>query len=207
MFKQLWIFEIISLCTVAGRLNQNPEPHSTTTCEEFERHAKFDPQAIVDSMWKIVYFWSNTTEVRPIIFSLVSKKRLVRFKAVVEALDPHLQIEWHRAVVMMEPRPGVQALFIDAGTPGAFRAVIKVEQRDKVRPHPEPLLKFADLRLKLVERYLGMMCCEDLTAFVLARVNELPSTEEGCIAAASYLGLSGLGGRSYLYLNRLRTEL
>ncbi|XP_045458830.1 uncharacterized protein LOC123669262 [Melitaea cinxia] len=207
MFKQLGIFEIVSLCLVAGRFNQISEPHTTTTCEEFEQNAKFDPQAIVDSMWKIVYFWSNTTEVRPIIFSLVSKKRLNKFKAIVETLDRHLEIEWHRAIIMMEPRPGVQALFIYAGTPGAFRAVIKIEQRDKVRPYPEPLLKFADLRLKLVGRYLGMICCEDLTAFVLTRVNEVPSTEEGCIAAASYLGLRGLGGRSHLYHNRLRSDL
>lgn len=49
----------------------------------------------------------------------------------METLDRHLEIEWHRAIIMMEPRPGVQALFIYAGTPGAFRAVIKIEQRDK----------------------------------------------------------------------------
>lgn len=48
----------------------------------------------------------------------------------METLDRHLEIEWNRAIIMMEPRPGFQALFIYAGTPGAFRAVIKIEQRD-----------------------------------------------------------------------------
>lgn len=52
-----------------------------------------------------------------------------------------------------------------------------------------------------------MMCCEDLTAFVLARVNEVPLTEEGCIAAASHLGLRGHGGRSHLYHNSLKSDL
>lgn len=52
-----------------------------------------------------------------------------------------------------------------------------------------------------------MICCEDLTAFVLTRVNEVPLTEEGCIAAANYLGLRGYGGRSHLYHNSLKSDL
>ncbi|XP_050361890.1 uncharacterized protein LOC126781112 [Nymphalis io] len=207
MFIRFWIFEIVLFSVVAGGLTQVASSQTTTTCEEFERDVKFDSLSIVDSKWKIIYFWSNTTEVRPIIFSLIAKKRLSRFKAVVDAIAPELEVEWRRAILMMEPRPGVQVILLHATTPGAFRAIIKVEQRDKVRPNPEPLLKFADLRFKLVGRYLGMMCCEDLTAFVMVRVDELPTTEEECLAAANNLGLHGPGGRSYLYFNITRTEL
>lgn len=76
------------------------------------------------------------------------------------------------------------------------------------RPHPPPRLKLADLRFKLVERYMGMMCCEDHTAFVLVRADEVPATKEECAGVASILGLRGAGGRSYLYVKNLtRTEL
>ena len=55
---------------------------------------------------------------------------------------------------------------------------------------------------------MGMMCCEDLTAYVFARVGEVPTTENECVAVATTLGLSGPGGKSYLYIkNFTRTEL
>lgn len=75
MFTRLWIFEIIlySMLAIVGPV-MSTSPQTTTTCEEFERDAYFDPRQIVDSMWKIIYFWSDTTEVTPVIFSLVEKK-------------------------------------------------------------------------------------------------------------------------------------
>lgn len=75
------------------------------------------------------------------------------------------------------------------------------------RPYPEPLVKFADVRMKLVERYLGMMCCEDLTAFALARLGEVPKTEESCKKAADAIGYQGYEGRSYLHLMKENDEL
>ena len=56
-------------------------------------------------------------------------QRLKRFQTIVDAIHPDLGVEWHKASFMMEPRPGVQVLFIYSGTPGAFRAFIKTEQR------------------------------------------------------------------------------
>lgn len=76
------------------------------------------------------------------------------------------------------------------------------------RPNPEPLIKMADVRMKLKGRYIGMMCCEDLTAFVLVRTSEVPITEKECVEAATSLGLKGPGGRSYIYIKNLtRNEL
>lgn len=58
-------------------------------------------------------------------------QRLERFRLVVEAVDPELAatMEWHRATLFMEPRPGVMAIFMYQGGPGAFRVLIKTEQR------------------------------------------------------------------------------
>ncbi|XP_072937275.1 uncharacterized protein [Epargyreus clarus] len=179
--------------------------YNITTCEEFENGAKFNPQNVVDAMWKIFYFWSDTSEVTPIIFSLLGKKRLDKIKRVVDAIDPNMGVEWHKATLLMEPRPGIQVVLMYAGTPGAFRALIKQEQRHKARPYPEPLIKFADVRMKVVGRYMGMMCCEDITAFALARLDEVPKTEEECETAAATLGLRGPGGRSYLYFKKKKT--
>lgn len=51
---------------------------------------------------------------------------------VVEAVDPELAatVEWHRATLFMEPRPGVMAVFMYQGSPGAFRVLFKSEQRN-----------------------------------------------------------------------------
>ncbi|CAK1549892.1 unnamed protein product [Leptosia nina] len=134
-------------------------------------------------------------------------QRLKKFRDIIEAIEPRLAIEWHKVVLLMEPRPGVQVLLLHAGSPTAFRGVVKIEQRKEVRPNPEPLIKFADIRLKIKGRYMGMMCCEDFTAFALARLDEIPATEEECVAAAASLGLEGPGGRSHFYLDKLRSEL
>lgn len=68
------------------------------------------------------------------------------------------------------------------------------------RPMPQPLIQYADVRMKLVERWLGMMCCEDLTAYAMARVMEVPNTEEKCKEAAASIDYQGYEGRSYLQL-------
>ncbi|XP_028162823.1 uncharacterized protein LOC114354575 [Ostrinia furnacalis] len=183
------------------------DPEAITTCEEFERSAYFNPYDVVDSMWKIFYIWANTTEMYPIIFSLPAKNRIAKIKAMVEAVDPDLDVEWHKATLLMEPRPGLMVVFLYASTPGAFRALIKIEQRTKVRPHPLPLVKFADVRLKLLGRYMAMMCCEDLTAYALVRMDEMPTTEEECTMAASKLGIRLPGGHSYLHVKRMADEL
>lgn len=77
-----------------------------------------------------------------------------------------------------------------------------------MRPQPEPIIKLADVRMKLKGRYIGMMCCEDLTAYVFARVGEVPTTEDECVAIAATLGITRPGGKSYLYVKNLtRSEL
>ncbi|XP_038213794.1 uncharacterized protein LOC119833692 [Zerene cesonia] len=209
MFSRIGIFVIVLFHALSGFGDVLAVSlFNITTCEIFERGARFDPYAVVDSQWKIIYFWSDNTEINPIIFSLLSKKRLGKFRAVVEAIDPYITVEWHKATLLMEPRPGVQVLLLYAGTPGAFRGLVKMEQRQKVRPYPEPLIKFADLRIKMEGQYIGMMCCEDITAFVMTRVDEVPSTERECVIAAAKLGLEGPGGRSHIYLhNMTRTDL
>lgn len=50
---------------------------------------------------------------------------------MVDALEPDLHPEWHKATLMMEPRPGVQVLLLYMGTPGAFRGVVKMERRNE----------------------------------------------------------------------------
>ncbi|KAL0894769.1 hypothetical protein ABMA27_013300 [Loxostege sticticalis] len=194
----VWLFGIVMSSAAAAAI---------TTCEEFERSAYFNPYDVVYSMWKIFYIWGNTTEQYPIIFSLPAKNRVDKIKAIVERVDPELEIEWHKAALLMEPRPGLMVVFLYAGTPGAFRALVKMEQRTKVRPHPLPLIKFADVRLKLVGEYMGMMCCEDLTAYAMARVDEMPTTEQECERGAEKLGIRLKNGHSYLYIQRLVDEL
>ncbi|XP_041971845.1 uncharacterized protein LOC121727868 [Aricia agestis] len=213
MVMKFWIFEIAVLYALDGFEWIEPtraySSHNVTTCEEFERDAQFRPKDIVKFAWKIIYFWSDTVETNPIIFSLLDSKRLENFKVVVETVAPELRhMEWYKAMFMMVPRPGVQVVFVDGGTPGAFRGVVKIEQRDKPRPYPQPLIKLADVRMKQKGGYLGMMCCEDLTAFVMASLDNLPATEEECKAAAALLDLKGPDGRSYFYLKNItRNEL
>lgn len=70
----MWIFGIVVL---PGRA-QSPDSN-ITTCEEFERGARFNPYEVIDSMWKIIYFWADNTELYPIVFSLPAKKVSVIF--------------------------------------------------------------------------------------------------------------------------------
>ncbi|KAG6454070.1 hypothetical protein O3G_MSEX008485 [Manduca sexta] len=201
MFTWIQMFGIVLLSsapkysTVSARVGQN-----RTSCEEFEQSARFNPYLVIDSMWKIFYFWANNTEIYPIVFTLPAKNKLEKFRNVVEAIYPELEVDWHKATLFMQPRPGTEVLMLHASTPGAFRALVKQEQLKKVRPHPEPLLKFADVRMKLVDRYMGMMCCEDLTAYALARLDDVPTTEQECQLAAAKINFKGHNGRSYLYL-------
>lgn len=66
-----------------------------------------------------------------IVVFLTNFQKLVKFKEVAESIEPDLHFEWQKAVLIMQPRIGVEVLFLDAGTPGAYRAVIKQEQREK----------------------------------------------------------------------------
>ncbi|XP_049865201.1 uncharacterized protein LOC126366214 [Pectinophora gossypiella] len=204
MFTGIWIFEFVLLGVGLARLGPDPEIRPYT-CEEFEHGARFDPYEVIDSMWKIFYFWANTTELYPIIFSLPAKRRIERFRTVLEVVDPQLAraVQWRLATLVMEPRPGVQVMLMYSGTPGAFRALVKKEQRNTVRPHPVPLIKFADVRMKLVDRYMGMMCCEDLTMYALSRLYETPETELDCQKAAAKIGFPFGGGYSHLYAMNL----
>lgn len=72
MFSWGWIFGIVFLVL---RVRYAPafDVHHVS-CEEFEQGARFDPYVAIDSMWKIFYFWSNNSEVYPIIFSLPAKQ-------------------------------------------------------------------------------------------------------------------------------------
>lgn len=77
-----------------------------------------------------------------------------------------------------------------------------------MRPFSPPFIHLADIRMKQKGEYLGMMCCEDLTVFVMARLDNLPATEQECVAAAATLGLKEPNGRSYFYLRNItRQEL
>lgn len=50
---------------------------------------------------------------------------------MVNALEPELRPEWDKAAFMMEPKPGVQVVMLYLGTAGAFRGIVKFEQRYK----------------------------------------------------------------------------
>ncbi|KAJ0181836.1 hypothetical protein K1T71_002558 [Dendrolimus kikuchii] len=202
MFNWIFIFVLILFygsLTPVPVLTLNSDTENITTCEEFERGARFNPYFVIDTLWKIFYSWANITEINPIAFSLPARKKLAEIKNVVDAVDPHLGVEWNKAALIMEPRIGVQVLLLSALTPGAFRALVKVEQRHKERPQPQPLLKFADLRIKIVGPYVGMMCCEDLSAYALARIDSLPNTELECESAAATIGYRGPNGRAILF--------
>lgn len=72
MFTYKWIFGIVVFGTVAPfRTDMRP---NVTTCEQFERAARFSPYSVLDAIWKIIYFWSNNTELYPVVFSLAVKK-------------------------------------------------------------------------------------------------------------------------------------
>ncbi|KAI8427846.1 hypothetical protein MSG28_002230 [Choristoneura fumiferana] len=210
MFTWIWIFEIVLCSAVAQFPAEEPTGgyENITSCEEFERDAHFHPHEVVDSMWGIFYFWADNTEMTPIVFSLLSAKRLRKLRAVINAIDPYLGVEWHRASLLMEPRAGLRILLLHQDTPGAYRALIMKEQRDKARPHPKPWISFADVRMKQVGRIIGMMSCERLTAYALARLQEMPVTEADCVAAANLLGYQAPDGKSYLYVKSLqKTDL
>lgn len=73
MGTSTWIIASVFLLS----LTQARAQYVNTTCEEFEKNARFDPFEIVDSKWKIIYFWSPTVEPRPVIFSLLARKVLI----------------------------------------------------------------------------------------------------------------------------------
>lgn len=72
MFSWSWIFGIVFLVLRVTYTSAFESHH--VSCEEFEQGARFDPYVAIDSMWKIFYFWSNNSEVYPIIFSLPAKQ-------------------------------------------------------------------------------------------------------------------------------------
>ncbi|CAG9784430.1 unnamed protein product [Diatraea saccharalis] len=182
MFAWSRIVEIVLLGALYGIIPA--VANKITNCEEFELGARFNPYEIMDSMWKIFYSWANTTEITPIIFSLPAKNRVNRLKILVETVDPTLDLEWHKITLIMQPRKGLTVLFLYATTPGAFRAVVILERYTK-----------------------GMMCCEDLTAYALARIDEIPTTEEDCLSAAAKFNIDLPDGHSYLYVHKLADEL
>lgn len=52
--------------------------------------------------------------------------------------------------------------------------------------------------MKSVNRYIGMMSCDDRTAYVMARVKEIPADDD-LERASEIIGYHGPDGRSYLY--------
>lgn len=79
------IIEIVLLSAAAGYIDlpvrnlpeidlNKPNNFDATTCEKFEQNAYFEPKEVVDSLWKIFYFWANGVEVSTILFSLPSDK-------------------------------------------------------------------------------------------------------------------------------------
>lgn len=60
--------------------------------------------------------------------------------------------------------------------------------------------------MKLIDPYLGMMCCEDLTAYALARIDAVPISEEKCVAAAAKIGYQSPNGQSYINLMKKRID-
>lgn len=75
MFARLRIFDIVVLITLAAIEHVLATSFLLkTTCEEFERGARFSEYDVVDSVWKIIYFWADRTETNPIMFSLLTKK-------------------------------------------------------------------------------------------------------------------------------------
>lgn len=70
MFTWIWIFEMILFCAAA---QPSLDAANITSCEEFERGARFSPYDVIDSMWKIFYYWADDTEIYPIVFSLPGK--------------------------------------------------------------------------------------------------------------------------------------
>lgn len=67
----MWIFEIVLFSLAGPGVLASQKRY---TCEQFEIGAYLDPYQVIDSMWKIFYFWANTTELYPIIFSLPVKQ-------------------------------------------------------------------------------------------------------------------------------------
>ena len=90
MFTCSWLFGIVVFSAVAqpgpALAQVFNYPPNITTCEEFEKSARFNPYALVDSMWKIFYFWSNNTELAPIVFSLAGKTVRIFFYLLLSIL-------------------------------------------------------------------------------------------------------------------------
>lgn len=74
MFTWNRMFWIVMLSVRESAVGTLVGHDAITTCEEFETGAYFNPYEVVDSMWKIFYFWANNTEMYPVIFSLPAKQ-------------------------------------------------------------------------------------------------------------------------------------
>ncbi|CAK1603157.1 unnamed protein product [Parnassius mnemosyne] len=174
-----------------------------TSCKEFEQGARFDPHDVIDSLWRIFYFWAKGMEISAILFSLPSDKKIQDFKEIAGTVNPELEVNWNKSALVMEPRPGVQVLLTSCGHDEAFRALVKKEQQHGEQPLQKPHIYITEVRMKTVNRYLGIINCGDGTAFALARVEEIPTTDEECMIAATHLGLKVLSGKSYLIMKNL----
>ncbi|XP_013133571.1 PREDICTED: uncharacterized protein LOC106099548 [Papilio polytes] len=201
------IIEIVLLSAAAGYIDlpvrnlpeidlNKPNNFDATTCEKFEQNAYFEPKEVVDSLWKIFYFWANGVEVSTILFSLPSDKKISNFRTLVETYNPELNIEWEKAALFMEPRPDVKVLLFSRPLPGSYLAVVKGEKHENERDVPH--VHATDVRLKTVGRYMGIMNCDDGTAFALARLHDMPDTYQHCKAAAQLLGFNVNTGKSYI---------
>lgn len=61
--------------------------------------------------------------------SVSNRQSLKRFKEELEAVEKSWKVMWQLARFFFYPRPGVQVLYLDAYTPGAYRAIVKLERR------------------------------------------------------------------------------
>ncbi|XP_013181117.1 PREDICTED: uncharacterized protein LOC106127558 [Papilio xuthus] len=201
------IIEIVLLSAAAGYMDlpvrdlpeidlNKPNNFDATTCEKFEQNAYFDPKEVVDSLWKIFYYWANGVEISTILFSLPSDKKISNFRTLVETYNPGLSIEWDKAALFMEPRPDVKVLLVSRNRPGKYLAVVKGDKYDKGGDVPN--VHTTDVRMKTVGRYMGIMNCDDGSAFALARLHDMPDTYQHSKAAAQLLGFNVNTGKSYI---------
>ncbi|XP_068620813.1 uncharacterized protein [Battus philenor] len=209
MSTLFWILKIILVGAVASAeptefdVNTSSLRFRPTSCEEFEEDSYFAPQDVVDSLWKIFYFWAKGMEISTILFSLPSEKKVNTFKGIVESIKPDIEVNWKNSALFMEPRPGVQVLLVSKGRVGAFLAVVKNEDSDKDPLLRKPHVHLTEVRMKIVGRYMAVINCDDRTAFTMARVAEMPSTNKACVMAAASFGLDTQHGKCYLSVQDL----
>ncbi|CAH2066709.1 unnamed protein product, partial [Iphiclides podalirius] len=183
-------------------VNASSVAFSPTSCEEFGQGARFAPHDVVDSLWRIFYFWAEGMEISTILFALPSVKKVNDFKNIVKAVVPDIQVQWENAAIFMEPRLGVRVLLMNVGHDGSFVALVKIEHLDADRSLRRPHIHLTTVQMKIAGRYLGIVNCIDHTAFALARVAEMPQTQNECNAAAASLGLDTRSGKSYLSMEK-----